>query len=71
MNWDSVVERVGVGMWRVMDFTGVIGEGLSEGAMFELILRRQPFSISGEETSSKRSRMCNAPEISMSLACQG
>lgn len=38
MNWDSVVERVGVGMWCVMDFTGVIGEGLSEGAMFELIL---------------------------------
>lgn len=69
-----MVERVGVGMWCVMDFTGLIGEGLSEGAMFELILsdkRRQPFSISGEETSSKRSRMCNAPEISMSLACQG
>lgn len=33
MNWDSVVERVGVGMWCVMDFTGVIGEGLSEGAI--------------------------------------
>lgn len=23
-------------MWYVMDFTGVIGEGLSEGATFEL-----------------------------------